>query len=174
LALVRQFSTPGGIPSHVSVLPPGSIHEGGELGYALVHAFGAAFDNPDVLVACFVGDGEADTAPLEGSWKGIRFLDPEHGGAVSSASAAATHNSSASGCLNWPSRLRQARGPLSRRIAFGPTCNRRRAASRSSSPPTCVRSSASSRETSSSGSGAATPAGSVLAVAAGSCTAEVS
>ena len=80
--LVRQFSTPGGIPSHVSVPTPGSIHEGGELGYALMHAFGAAFDNPDLLVACVIGDGEAETAPLEGSWKGIRFLDPEHDGAV--------------------------------------------------------------------------------------------
>ncbi len=67
---MRQFSTPGGIPSHVSVPTPGSIHEGGELGYALVHAFGAAFDNPDLLVACVIGDGEAETAPLEGSWKG--------------------------------------------------------------------------------------------------------
>ncbi|MDX6660794.1 MAG: xylulose-5-phosphate/fructose-6-phosphate phosphoketolase [Solirubrobacteraceae bacterium] len=66
--LVRQFSTPGGIPSHVGVPTPGSIHEGGELGYALVHAFGAAFDNPNLLVACVVGDGEAETGPLEGSW----------------------------------------------------------------------------------------------------------
>ncbi len=82
LALVRQFSTPGGIPSHVSVPTPGSVHEGGELGYALMHAFGAAFDNPDLLVACVVGDGEAETAPLEGSWKGIRFLDPARDGAV--------------------------------------------------------------------------------------------
>ena len=82
LALVRQFSTPGGIPSHVSVPTPGSIHEGGELGYALMHAFGAAFDNPDLLVACVIGDGEAETAPLEGSWKGIRFLDPARDGAV--------------------------------------------------------------------------------------------
>ncbi len=81
-ALVRQFSTPGGIPSHVSVPTPGSIHEGGELGYALMHAFGAAFDNPDLLVACVIGDGEAETAPLEGSWKGIRFLDPARDGAV--------------------------------------------------------------------------------------------
>ena len=80
--LVRQFSTPGGIPSHVSVPTPGSIHEGGELGYALVHAFGAAFDNPDLLVACVVGDGEAETGPLEGSWKGIRFLNPARDGAV--------------------------------------------------------------------------------------------
>ncbi|MBK5218381.1 MAG: phosphoketolase family protein [Thermoleophilia bacterium] len=82
LRLVRQFSTPGGIPSHVSVPTPGSIHEGGELGYGLVHAFGAAFDNPDLLVACVIGDGEAETAPLEGSWKGIRFLDASRDGAV--------------------------------------------------------------------------------------------
>jgi len=82
LRLVRQFSTPGGIPSHVSVPTPGSIHEGGELGYALVHAFGAAFDNPDLLVACVIGDGEAETAPLEGSWKGVRFLNPSRDGAV--------------------------------------------------------------------------------------------
>ena len=61
--LVRQFSTPGGIPSHVSVNAPGSIHEGGELGYALAHAFGAAYDHPDLLVACVVGDGEAETGP---------------------------------------------------------------------------------------------------------------
>ena len=65
--LFRQFSTPGGIPSHVSVPTPGSIHEGGELGYVLVHAFGAAFDNPDLIVAAVVGDGEAETGPLEGA-----------------------------------------------------------------------------------------------------------
>src|SRR5215211_5953367 len=64
--LFRQFSTPGGMPSHVSVPTPGSIHEGGELGYVLAHAFGAAFDNPDLLVAAVVGDGEAETGPLEG------------------------------------------------------------------------------------------------------------
>ncbi len=80
--LVRQFSTPGGIPSHVSVPTPDSIHEGGELGYALVHAFGAVFDNPDLLVACVIGDGEAETAPLEGSWKGVSFLNPARDGAV--------------------------------------------------------------------------------------------
>jgi xylulose-5-phosphate/fructose-6-phosphate phosphoketolase len=80
--LFRQFSTPGGIPSHVSVPTPGSIHEGGELGYALVHAFGAVFDNPDLLVACVIGDGEAETAPLEGSWKGIKFLNAARDGAV--------------------------------------------------------------------------------------------
>ncbi|MGH2993573.1 MAG: phosphoketolase family protein [Solirubrobacterales bacterium] len=80
--LVRQFSTAGGIPSHVSVPTPGSIHEGGELGYALVHAFGAAFDHPELLVACVIGDGEAETGPLEGSWKGVRFLNPSRDGAV--------------------------------------------------------------------------------------------
>ena len=80
--LFRQFSTPGGIPSHVSVTTPGSIHEGGELGYVLVHAFGAAFDNPDLIVAAVVGDGEAETGPLEGGWKGISFLNPARDGAV--------------------------------------------------------------------------------------------
>jgi xylulose-5-phosphate/fructose-6-phosphate phosphoketolase len=80
--LCRQFSTPGGVPSHVSVPTPGSIHEGGELGYVLAHAFGAAFDNPDLLVAAIVGDGEAETGPLEGSWKSVRFLNPARDGAV--------------------------------------------------------------------------------------------
>lgn len=78
----RQFSTPGGVPSHVSVPTPGSIHEGGELGYVLVHAFGAAFDNPDLIVAAVVGDGEAETGPLEGSWKSLDFLNPVRDGAV--------------------------------------------------------------------------------------------
>ncbi|MHC8506472.1 phosphoketolase family protein [Pseudonocardia artemisiae] len=80
--LVRRFSTPGGIPSHVSVTTPGSIHEGGELGYVLVHAFGAVMDNPDLIALAVVGDGEAETAPLEGSWKGISFLNPARDGAV--------------------------------------------------------------------------------------------
>ncbi len=80
--LCRQFSTPGGIPSHVSVPTPGSIHEGGELGYVLAHAFGAAFDNPDLLVVAVVGDGEAETGPLAGSWKGTSFLNPIRDGAV--------------------------------------------------------------------------------------------
>src|SRR5829696_5773001 len=80
--LFRQFSTPGGMPSHVSVPTPGSIHEGGELGYVLTHAFGAAFDNPDLLVAAVVGDGEAESGPLEGSWKSIDFLNPARDGAV--------------------------------------------------------------------------------------------
>ena len=82
LKLFRQFSTPGGVPSHVSPPTPGSIHEGGELGYVLTHAFGAAFDNPDLLVAAIVGDGEAETGPLEGSWKGISFLHPVRDGVV--------------------------------------------------------------------------------------------
>jgi xylulose-5-phosphate/fructose-6-phosphate phosphoketolase len=80
--LFRQFSTPGGIPSHVSVPTPGSIHEGGELGYVLMHAFGAVFDNPDLIAVAVVGDGEAETAPLEGSWKGTSFLNPVRDGAV--------------------------------------------------------------------------------------------
>jgi xylulose-5-phosphate/fructose-6-phosphate phosphoketolase len=80
--LFRQFSTPGGVPSHVSPEAPGSIHEGGELGYSLAHAFGAAFDNPDLLVACVVGDGEAETGPLAGSWKSVNFLNPVRDGAV--------------------------------------------------------------------------------------------
>jgi xylulose-5-phosphate/fructose-6-phosphate phosphoketolase len=80
--LFRQFSTPGGIPSHVSVTTPGSIHEGGELGYVLMHAFGAAFDNPDLIAVAVVGDGEAETGPLAGSWKGTSFLNPARDGAV--------------------------------------------------------------------------------------------
>ncbi len=80
--LFRQFSFPGGIPSHVAPETPGSIHEGGELGYALVHAFGAAFDNPDLLVACVVGDGEAETGPLAASWHSNKFLDAARDGAV--------------------------------------------------------------------------------------------
>jgi len=78
----RQFSTPGGVPSHVSVTTPGSIHEGGELGYVLAHAFGAVFDHPSLIAACVIGDGEAETAPLEGSWKCVRFLNPLRDGAV--------------------------------------------------------------------------------------------
>ena len=80
--LFRQFSTPGGIPSHVSVPTPGSIHEGGELGYVLAHAFGAVFDNPDLIAVAVVGDGEAETGPLEGSWKAVKFLNPARDGAV--------------------------------------------------------------------------------------------
>ena len=81
-ALFRQFSFPGGIPSHVAPETPGSIHEGGELGYALSHAYGAAFDNPDLLVCCVVGDGEAETGPLATGWHSNKFLDPARDGAV--------------------------------------------------------------------------------------------
>jgi xylulose-5-phosphate/fructose-6-phosphate phosphoketolase len=80
--LFRQFSFPGGIPSHVAPETPGSIHEGGELGYSLAHAFGAAFDNPNLVVACIVGDGEAETGPLAASWHSNKFLDPAKDGAV--------------------------------------------------------------------------------------------
>src|SRR5437870_2013782 len=80
--LFKQFSFPGGIPSHVAPETPGSIHEGGELGYALSHAFGAAFDNPGLIVACIVGDGEAETGPLATSWHSNKFLNPVHDGAV--------------------------------------------------------------------------------------------
>jgi xylulose-5-phosphate/fructose-6-phosphate phosphoketolase len=80
--LFRQFSFPGGIPSHAAPETPGSIHEGGELGYSLAHAFGAAFDNPDLVVACVVGDGEAETGPLAASWHSTRFLNPAADGAV--------------------------------------------------------------------------------------------
>src|SRR5215469_11345796 len=80
--MCRRFSAPGGIPSHVSVQTPGSIHEGGELGYVLSHAFGAAFDNPDLIVAAVVGDGEAETGPLSAAWKSTSFLNPARDGAV--------------------------------------------------------------------------------------------
>jgi len=80
--LFKQFSFPGGIPSHVAAETPGSIHEGGELGYSLSHAFGAVFDNPDLVVACVVGDGEAETGPLATSWHSNKFLNPEVDGAV--------------------------------------------------------------------------------------------
>jgi xylulose-5-phosphate/fructose-6-phosphate phosphoketolase len=80
--LFRQFSFPGGIPSHVAPETPGSIHEGGELGYSLLHAYGAVFDNPDLLVCCVVGDGEAETGPLATSWHSNKFLNPQRDGAV--------------------------------------------------------------------------------------------
>ena len=80
--LFKQFSFPGGIPSHVAPETPGSIHEGGELGYALSHAFGAAFDNPNLIVACVVGDGEAETGPLATGWHSNKFLNPVRDGAV--------------------------------------------------------------------------------------------
>src|SRR6476469_845137 len=80
--LFTQFSFPGGIPSHVAPETPGSMHEGGELGYALSHAYGAAFDNPDLIVACVVGDGEAETGPLATGWHGNKFLNPLRDGCV--------------------------------------------------------------------------------------------
>ncbi|MEU7859290.1 phosphoketolase family protein [Nonomuraea sp. NPDC049141] len=80
--LFRQFSFPGGIPSHVAPETPGSIHEGGELGYSLAHAYGAAFDNPGLVVACIIGDGEAETGPLAASWHSNKLLDPARDGAV--------------------------------------------------------------------------------------------
>jgi len=80
--LFRQFSFPGGVPSHVAPETPGSIHEGGELGYGLAHAYGAAFDNPELLVCCVIGDGEAETGPLAASWHSNKFLDPSRDGAV--------------------------------------------------------------------------------------------
>jgi xylulose-5-phosphate/fructose-6-phosphate phosphoketolase len=80
--MFRRFSTPGGVPSHCGPHVPNSMHEGGELGYSLVHAFGAAFDNPDLIVACVIGDGESETCPLEGSWKSVNFLNPTRDGAV--------------------------------------------------------------------------------------------
>src|SRR4051812_31835486 len=80
--LFRQFSFPGGIPSHAAPETPGSIHEGGELGYSLMHAAGAAFDNPDLLVACVIGDGEAETGPLATSWHSNKFVNPARDGAV--------------------------------------------------------------------------------------------
>ena len=81
-ALFRQFSFPGGIPSHVAPETPGSIHEGGELGYALLHAYGAVLDNPDLLALCVVGDGEAETGPMAASWHSNKFLNPVTDGAV--------------------------------------------------------------------------------------------
>ena len=80
--LFRQFSFPGGIPSHAAPETPGSIHEGGELGYALFHAYGAVFDNPDLIACCVVGDGEAETGPLATSWHSNKFLNPRTDGAV--------------------------------------------------------------------------------------------
>src|SRR5205085_2050950 len=80
--LFKQFSFPGGIPSHNAPETPGSIHEGGELGYVISHAYGAVFDNPDLIACCVVGDGEAETGPLAASWHSNKFLNPIHDGAV--------------------------------------------------------------------------------------------
>src|SRR3954470_6467615 len=81
-SLMRRFSFPGGVPSHCAPETPGSFHEGGELGYSLLHAFGAVIDHPDLLAVCVVGDGEAETGPLATSWHCAKFLDPTHDGAV--------------------------------------------------------------------------------------------
>ena len=80
--LFKQFSFPGGIPSHTAPETPGSIHEGGELGYSLAHAYGAAFDNPELIVTCVIGDGEAETGPLAAAWHSNKFLNPARDGAV--------------------------------------------------------------------------------------------
>ena len=80
--LFTQFSFPGGVPSHIAPETPGSIHEGGELGFPLSHAYGAALDNPDLVVACVIGDGEAETGPLAASWHSNKLLDPVGDGAV--------------------------------------------------------------------------------------------
>merc|ERR1719148_581930 len=80
--LMKQFSWPRGIPSHIAPFCPGSFHEGGELGYCIIHAFGAVFDNPDLIVTCVVGDGEAETGPLAGSWHSGKFVNPKTDGAV--------------------------------------------------------------------------------------------
>jgi phosphoketolase len=110
--LCRRFSTPGGIPSHVSVQTPGSIHEGGELRYVLSHAFGAAVDNPDLIVAAVVGDGEAESGPLAGAWKGTRFLNPypRRRRTADSAPQWLQHQ--------WPDRA----GARQRSMTFGPCC----------------------------------------------------
>src|SRR5271165_1381115 len=105
--LFRQFSFPGGIPSHVSPETPGSIHEGGELGYAVVHAYGAAFDNPDLLVCCVIGDGEAETGPLSASWHSNKFLNPARDGAPADGRRARPGDRQ--------DRRDPARGPLRRR-----------------------------------------------------------
>jgi xylulose-5-phosphate/fructose-6-phosphate phosphoketolase len=96
--LFRQFSFPGGVPSHVAPEVPGSIHEGGELGYALAHAYGAAFDNPDLVVACVIGDGEAETGPLAASWHSNKFLNPARDGAVSRSSTSTATRSPTRPC----------------------------------------------------------------------------
>ena len=110
--LFRQFSAPGGIPSHVSVTTPGSIHEGGELGYVLVHAFGAVMDNPDLIALAVVGDGEAETGPLEGSWKGVSFLNPSGTGPYCPCSTSTAPRSPGPPCL--PARTPQRSAASSR------------------------------------------------------------
>ena len=107
--LFRQFSFPGGIPSHAAPETPGSIHEGGELGYSLSHAYGAVFDNPDLIVACVVGDGEAETGPLATSWHGNKFLNPRdrRRGAADPASQRLQDRQSDRARPHQPGRARQ-------------------------------------------------------------------
>ena len=121
--LFTQFSFPGGIPSHVAPETPGSIHEGGELGYALSHAYGAAFDNPDLLVACVVGDGEAETAPLATSWHSNKFLNPATDGAVLPILHLNGYKI-ANPCRARPDQPRGAGASLSRAMATRPTSSR--------------------------------------------------
>ncbi len=153
--LFRQFSFPGGIPSHVAPETPGSIHEGGELGYALSHAFGAAFDNPDLLVACVVGDGEAETGPLAASWHSNKFLNPRIDGAVlrsciSTATRSRTRlfsrgslrtiSSTSSGIRLGPHSCRVASTAKSRpRCTNASRCTRRRARRDRRDPAGCTR-----------------------------------
>ncbi len=131
--LFRQFSFPGGIPSHVAPETPGSIHEGGELGYALSHAFGAAFDNPDLLVCCVVGDGEAETGPLATSWHSNKFLEP----------GAATAPCCRS-CTSTATRSRTRRSSPASRPTSSTRCWRATATGRTSSRATIRRTSTSS------------------------------
>ena len=131
-ALFHQFSFPGGIPSHAAPETPGSIHEGGELGYALVHAYGAAFDNPDLLVACVIGDGEAETGALAASWHSNKFLDPRATARCSrSCTSTATRSpippcSRASPSRSWSSLLEgYGYDPYIVRGTFPTTCTNR-------------------------------------------------
>ena len=119
--LFKQFSFPGGISSHVAPTTPGSIHEGGELGYSLSHAFGAAFDNPDLVVACVIGDGEAETGPLATAWQSTKFLaPPPTGPCCPSCTSTATRSATrpywpASSTTSWTSSSAVVVGPLFRR-----------------------------------------------------------
>ncbi len=131
--LFTQFSFPGGIPSHVAPETPGSMHEGGELGYALSHAYGAAFDNPDLIVACVVGDGEAETGPLATSWHSNKFLNPYkgRGGPADPASQRLQDRQSDRACAHPARRDRVPPSRLWLRAAFRrgrPPASRRRSA----------------------------------------------
>jgi phosphoketolase len=121
--LFRQFSFPGGVPSHVAPETRGSIHEGGELGYALVHAYGAVFDNPDLIACCVVGDGEAETGPLAASWHSHRFLDPRRDGASCRSSTSTATRSPTRRC--WRAcRARSCWGRSSRDTGTSRTSSR--------------------------------------------------